>query len=984
MAATADVGAAPRRAVIERRRLLDRLQRRFEVRLTLLLGGAGSGKTTLLTQAMAAESDHHDIWVPCRVADRDPERLIGHVLDALGGDPGHDDALDRIVERIIALSPHQVCLILDDVHVMGRGEGLDRVLSALPSNGHMLIASRARPPINVARLDAAGQLEEIEQDELLMTEDEVIEFANLRGIDVSSLEPAGGWPAFVELASTGTETRSIRYLDEEALNGIDADRRRALAAFSFVGGGDDEVARAVTGTSLDELVDGLPLVRWSGEIAQLHDLWADLLAGELDAPRRSAAANAAAAVARRHRDIDRAIDLGRLVDDWDDVGESLRAAVRHGVDGGLRADQIRRWRTLLPPEATDSAIGVLLEGLLERERDPTSPAATELLDRAAEMFEHDDEPELELVALTQLGYVARIAGDTSRIQTLNERFARLAEHHPPARPFTAIGEAWSALTTGRPKAQLEALMSIDEGDLPAVWQITRRHLIAFALLNLGRAHEALTIVPDDVDTMPVPIPGALVTRSQCQWYSGQPDLALGDPPRGGSDRHGARDRFIAAGWEAVMRGYSGDVTGLQAAVARAREQAGSSPSPFVIGQLTALDALTAATRHDDERAASILRSVFEVVPLEGGISAHMLRHHVALVYLLVPETRGFWDRQAMPEADGSIRTAIQALVAASEHDDLGPLTGLRWPEPGLIAAYVPVRWGMELALQGVRAGRHEARHLAAWLCEHWQHGALGELQRWSDDAVLADVARDVATHTPSPPGARVSVALLGHAEVDIDRRPTAHPDWRRDRVRALLAWLVLHPQTSREQAAAALWPELDHRKSSKNLRTTLNYLHGVLEPGRETGRAPWFVRSDGPRLELHGSLDVDVRRFGELLDRAEAAERAGHPRVALPLLTDAIELWRGDLAIDLDYEWLDLDRIHLRSRFVRAACRTAELNTAMGQGDRAIDPARAALEADPYHRASYRALAAAYRSVGDHTSARTIGERARAVGAWPD
>ncbi len=136
------------------------------------------------------------------------------------------------------------------------------------------------------------------------------------------------------------------------------------------------------------------------------------------------------------------------------------------------------------------------------------------------------------------------------------------------------------------------------------------------------------------------------------------------------------------------------------------------------------------------------------------------------------------------------------------------------------------------------------------------------------------------------------------------------------------------------------------------------------------------MRTDGPRLELHRSLDADVRRFGDLLDRADAAERAGHPRAALPLLVEAISLWRGDFAVDLDHEWLELERIHLRSRFVRAACRAAELFTALGQGDRAIDPARAALDADPYHGPSYRALAAAYRSIGDHTSARSIIERA--------
>ena len=97
-------------------------------------------------------------------------------------------------------------------------------------------------------------------------------------------------------------------------------------------------------TQLESLVKDLPLVRWSGEHAQLHDLWGELLATELDADGRHVAAVAAAAVVRERRDIDRAIDLASEVEAWDDVVISLSAAVQHGVGGGLSAQQLRRWR----------------------------------------------------------------------------------------------------------------------------------------------------------------------------------------------------------------------------------------------------------------------------------------------------------------------------------------------------------------------------------------------------------------------------------------------------------------------------------------------------------------------------------------------------------------------------------------------------------------------------------------------------------------
>ena len=214
MASSATHGAAPRAAVVSRPRLLDRLQRRFEVRLLTITGGGGSGKTTLLAQAMEAESDHVDVWYPCGMSDRSGDRLLGGVLAACAAELGAEveaddvDPLDRLNELVLGASPRQVCLVVDDVHVLGKSETLEQLIDALPANGHLVASGRATPAFSTARLDAAGQLEEIRQDELLLTDDEVIQFANLRGVDVANLAAAEGWPAFVELATAGTEARS--------------------------------------------------------------------------------------------------------------------------------------------------------------------------------------------------------------------------------------------------------------------------------------------------------------------------------------------------------------------------------------------------------------------------------------------------------------------------------------------------------------------------------------------------------------------------------------------------------------------------------------------------------------------------------------------------------------------------------------------------------------------------------------------------------
>ncbi len=981
MTAPSRAGAAPRVPVVIRRRLIDLLARRFEVRLTVVVGGGGSGKTTALSQAMADETEHIDVWYPSTPADRDDNRFFDVLLSACAATLGQPDLVDvdrfsRLCDLVLEAAPQRVCLVIDDAHLLPGGAAIERLLRGLPANGHVLVAGRRAPPINTARLDAAGRLAEVGQDELLMTAEEQIDFANLRGVDVELLDGAEGWPAFVELASTGSESRSRRYLEQEAVAALSAERRAALAAFGVVGGGDDEIAEAVTGLGLDDLVAGLPLVRWSGDDAQLHDLWGELLIAELDTVARSEAALAAAGVRRRRGEFDRAIMLAASVEQWDDVIESLSAAVLEGVDGGLRSDQLHRWRTVLPPGLSDHPIVVLIDAIIERERDPTSVAAFSLFDRAARGFEDADDAALELVALAQLGYLARIGGDPTRIEPVMERMAVLTGRYPPAQPFLAFGEAWKALAIGRPDLQLAALERITDEELPAIWAISRDHLIAHALFNLGRPEEALARVPAEIDTLPIPIPGALVTESQCLWYAGQPEVALDARPAGLSARHGARDRFIAGAWVSLMRAYAGQVDEAREALRIAEQHVGENPSVMLSAQLVAAQLLIKLADGDDATPATELAAILEVLPLGGGVSEQFLRNHLAVPYLLVPATRDYWDHADLGPAHIRAREAVIALVHAREDGDAALLASMLWPEPGFLASNFPVRWAIEFALRGVRAGRHEGRMLAAWLCEHWGDPARAALRSWVDHNVLGDVARDLVARTPSPPLQRVEVRVLGQLDLLLEGHSTADPDWRRERVRGLLTWLVLNPTTTRDGAAGALWPDLPIERAAKNLRTTLNYLHRVLEPRRSGGDATWFVRVDGQQIRLHGGLDVDLWQFRRMLDDAERAERQGHPGDALPLLIRAVGLSSGDLAADLDHEWLDLERIHVRSRFVRACCRAAELLVATGRPSEAIEVVTPALASDPWHEAGYVVLANAYDALGDSSSARAIIRRA--------
>jgi len=204
------------------------LNQRFRVRLTTVVGAAGSGKTTLLAQALDAPGDGIDVWYPCSSPDRDLQRLLHGIADVVADTLGLPAAAstDPVVvlrERVLGALPKQVCVMLDDAHLIGSSEAIGELLVALPSNGHLLLAGRSLPPVNTARLDVLGELVEIEERALMLTDDELISFSNARGIDVSVLIGADGWPAFVELAATGATSRPREFLEQEsiALNAAD-------------------------------------------------------------------------------------------------------------------------------------------------------------------------------------------------------------------------------------------------------------------------------------------------------------------------------------------------------------------------------------------------------------------------------------------------------------------------------------------------------------------------------------------------------------------------------------------------------------------------------------------------------------------------------------------------------------------------------------------------------------------------------------------
>jgi LuxR family maltose regulon positive regulatory protein len=247
--------------LVPRAHLTARLQQAVERPLTLIAAPAGFGKTTLLA-AWLHEAPVSTAWVALDSGDDDPSRFWSYTLAALDGVYGEaglgaiglpllhssqPPPLDVILTAVInclAAQPTEVVLVFDDYHVITAPAihaSVTFLLDHLPECLHLIIATRADPPLPLARLRVRGQLVEIRAADLRFSREEATAFLTqtpalaLSREDIATLETrTEGWIAGLQLAAlslhgrhdsatflqafTGTHRFVIDYLTEEVLS----------------------------------------------------------------------------------------------------------------------------------------------------------------------------------------------------------------------------------------------------------------------------------------------------------------------------------------------------------------------------------------------------------------------------------------------------------------------------------------------------------------------------------------------------------------------------------------------------------------------------------------------------------------------------------------------------------------------------------------------------------------------------------------------
>jgi DNA-binding SARP family transcriptional activator len=569
-----------------------------------------------------------------------------------------------------------------------------------------------------------------------------------------------------------------------------------------------------------------------------------------------------------------------------------------------------------------------------------------------------------------------------------------AEGHPLARALSALGQAVAADIVGGDDDVLAHLDALEPGVLDDAWEAMAGWLRGTTLAGSGRAEEAIAVF-DAIPPTPDPafqlnFEGA---RLEARWALGQVDEVVAAVPSiiDGLEAAGVLQFVLVSLAEAAfVFAWVGDVAEAQRLIARVR-RAEVDADVGQSARLALAEAAMLVAAGDEPAAADLLERAIAIHGLDSGVDRRAWRRGLALTYVLVPSARRRWDAAELRGHVAEARTLARAVVALRDRAG-GPDFGARGADEvrrslreldlssmSRVRSGLHHRFAVELALGLQAAGRPEGATLLEALGPRGRDAMRAEAATRTPRAKLA---KSLLAAVPAPPAHHTEIAVLGPLALARNGEPIADRDLKRERVRALLAFLVGHRKTRRAAIMATLWPDLEERAAANNLRVTMTYLLRVLEPARSAREPAYHIRIDGQSVTLVTSdwLRIDADRFNEHVTRAARAESDGTPSLALEHNLAAVALYRGEAHEGVaDADWIALEREHCRVRFVAAATRAGELLVARGDVDEAERVARRAIEVDPWAEDAYAVLVSVALARRDRSTARRTLDRGLAA-----
>ncbi|MDF2659266.1 MAG: hypothetical protein K0Q94_2057 [Paenibacillus sp.] len=280
-----------RNSLVQRPRLLQKLDEGLQAKLCLISAQAGYGKTTTLSQwarqysglvAWVSLDKQDNDWIPfwscVAVSIREQVPGFGEPVESYlekGQASSYvpsDPAIKALLNELNLL-PDALALILDDFHFIDMPaihDSLSYLLEHMPPHIHLYIASRTEPAFPTARLLANGDMQRILMEDLRFEPDEGLAFFQARTDVPLTKEQATelirqteGWVSGLQLAAIslkkspnmaesirqfgGRQHHIARYLLEEVFRHLDEPLRDFMLETSILTRLNRSLCEAVTG-----------------------------------------------------------------------------------------------------------------------------------------------------------------------------------------------------------------------------------------------------------------------------------------------------------------------------------------------------------------------------------------------------------------------------------------------------------------------------------------------------------------------------------------------------------------------------------------------------------------------------------------------------------------------------------------------------------------------------------------------------------------
>jgi predicted ATPase/DNA-binding SARP family transcriptional activator/DNA-binding CsgD family transcriptional regulator len=214
------------------------------------------------------------------------------------------------------------------------------------------------------------------------------------------------------------------------------------------------------------------------------------------------------------------------------------------------------------------------------------------------------------------------------------------------------------------------------------------------------------------------------------------------------------------------------------------------------------------------------------------------------------------------------------------------------------------------------------------------------------------------------------IELLGGFRVSVGSLTIEDGEWRLRKAKSLVKLLALASghRLHRERVMDLLWPDLNAKAASNNLRGALHVARRTLDPD-----ASGYLEVRGEQLVLcpESPLWVDVDAFEEA---ARTARRLREPAA----YEAAVELYAGELLPEDRYEaWAEGRREALRQLNLALHMELAALHEERGEHERGIEALRRVLSEEPAREEAHIGLVRLYVLAGRRQEAALQYERLR-------